>query len=163
MVPIRRLDEDDWRLLRDVRLRALLDAPEAFASAHADEAAMTAAQWTARLRGGAWFVAWPEGAAEPCGLVGALPDGREWFAVAMWVAPGRRGSGLAGELIAAVVRGARRAGTSVVALQVNEHNSRARRLYEKLGFRPTGQIETLPREDGYTRERMSLALAHRAD
>lgn len=158
---IRRLDEDGWWVLRDVRLRALLDAPKAFASSHRREAAFTRDEWIARLRSGVWLVAEPANGtgAPPEGVVGALERGDEWFVIAMWVASERRGGGLAAELIESVVEAARKRGMSMVALQVNEHNVRARRLYERLGFVATGEYETLPRAEPYTRERMVLPFA----
>ncbi len=48
MIRIRPGTEEDWALLRDVRLAALRDAPEAFGSTHAREAAFVASTWRER-------------------------------------------------------------------------------------------------------------------
>ena len=39
MVLVRATTTTDWQALREIRLQALLDAPDAFASTHAREAA----------------------------------------------------------------------------------------------------------------------------
>ena len=76
---IRRLGSGDDALLRDVRLRALEDAPYAFSSWHAREAALGDAFWTARVaeseiaRTGAIFAALDAG--RSVGMAGGfLPD-----------------------------------------------------------------------------------------
>ena len=40
MVLVRATTTTDWQALREIRLQALLDAPDAFASTHAGEAAL---------------------------------------------------------------------------------------------------------------------------
>jgi hypothetical protein len=52
----------------------------------------------------------------------------------VWVQPRLRGRGLASAAMAAVVEMALRDIAPVVALCVNEHNERARRVYERVGF-----------------------------
>ena len=53
------------------------------------------------------------------------------------VLPGYRGAGLGADLVAAAVTEARRRGLPALSLSVEEGNP-ARRLYERLGFRPAG-------------------------
>ena len=53
------------------------------------------------------------------------------------VLPGYRGAGLGAELVGAAVAEARRRGLPALSLSVEEGNP-ARRLYERLGFRPAG-------------------------
>jgi GNAT superfamily N-acetyltransferase len=124
VIHLRCLTSDDWELLRAVRLRALADAPEAFGSTHAREEAFAEDDWRSRLSTSSWFVAMD--GERPVGLVCGLPNPQEWFLVAMWVAPEARG------------KGAAERGASAVALQVNDQNVVARRVYERLGFVATG-------------------------
>jgi hypothetical protein len=46
---VRRLGVDDWKLGREIRLRALLDAPEAFYRSYDEEAALDEDTWRGRL------------------------------------------------------------------------------------------------------------------
>jgi ribosomal protein S18 acetylase RimI-like enzyme len=49
MILVREVRPDDWELMRDVRLAALAEAPSAFGSAHAQEAAFTEEKWRSRI------------------------------------------------------------------------------------------------------------------
>lgn len=70
--------------------------------------------------------------------VGAATD-RACQIQGVWVHPDLRGSRLAAPALASVVRQARRTVAPVVTLYVNDHNTPARRAYDRVGFR---QIET---------------------
>ena len=61
----------------------------------------------------------------------------------VWVAPDRRGRGLAVSGMAAVVDLALRDVAPVVSLYVNAHNHAARAVYEKVGFRQTASFTTV--------------------
>src|SRR3954452_8807907 len=50
-VRVRPAEPDDWASLRDVRLRALADAPEAFASTLEKERSVAEDEWRGRTRG----------------------------------------------------------------------------------------------------------------
>lgn len=61
----------------------------------------------------------------------------------VYVAPDRRGEGLGTAGVAAVVDLARKHIAPVVSLYVNEHNTAARRAYERVGFRQTATFTTI--------------------
>lgn len=61
----------------------------------------------------------------------------------VWVAPDRRGEGLAVAGMAAVVEHVRREVAPVVSLYVNAWNTPARRAYERVGFRQTATFSTI--------------------
>jgi hypothetical protein len=61
----------------------------------------------------------------------------------VWVRPDRRGSGLAGPGMAAVVEYARRDVAPIVSLYVNDYNVAARAAYRRVGFREVGTFATV--------------------
>jgi predicted GNAT family acetyltransferase len=61
----------------------------------------------------------------------------------VYVDPRRRGEGIAGPGMAAVVAMALKDVAPVVSLYVNDHNLRARRAYESVGFTQTGSFATI--------------------
>ena len=159
---IHRLAADDWRAARAIRLRALADAPGAFASTLAREEAFDEARWRQRVGENAWFVAGDPAAGPPAGVVAGVPepgdaDGRHL--VGMWVEPAARGRGVADLLVDAVVTWSRTDGGRRLALWVVDGNARARRCYERLGFTPTGERQPLPTDPSVTESRMLRDLA----
>ena len=78
---------------------------------------------------------------------------------AMWVAPPWRGRGVAGMLVAAVTAWSRSGKAVRVRLWVPDDNARARRLYEREGFRLTGKRRSFPGDPDRQINEMSFALA----
>jgi len=155
MVEVRRVRPDEWDALRDTRLRALEDAPEAFATRF-EEARLRPddwwIDWAARSAIGdsqAMFLAW-EGAA-PLGMVGTFvaENGRRWL-IAMWTDPAARGRGVGRALVEATAEFARAAGSDHLFLQVMEGNESAASLYRSCGFEDIGPGE--PHDGRPTRE-----------
>jgi ribosomal protein S18 acetylase RimI-like enzyme len=144
-VEIHRLGPEDWKLLRDVRLRSLADAPEAFGSTHEREAAFDEAEWRSRAASNGWFIALDGD--EPVGIVAGYQDpdapvGQRHL-VAMWVASRARGRGVAPRLVDAVIESARDDGSTEVTLGVADGNERARAVYLRYGFVETDQTYPL--------------------
>jgi len=146
-VIVRAVQEQDWRQLREARLAALAEAPYAFASTLAREEAFTDQTWQERAGSGRTFGAWADGAIT--GLATGFPEepGPGWHLVGMWVAPERRGQGIADRLVGAVCDQARQAGAASVTLWVTDANDRARAFYRRLGFEPTGGRQQVRPED----------------
>lgn len=145
-VEIRQIGADDWRALRDIRLAALQDAPQAFASTYGREAAFAEADWLRWIGRGDTFLAYaPELGAAPVGIVGGY-DGEPGTIelISMWISPEARGRGIGRALVEAVVGRARAKGMTRVHLWVAESNRSARLLYERCGFRQTAERQPLP-------------------
>ena len=157
MTELRTVGANDWQTMRDIRLEALREAPYAFASTYAREAAYPEQTWRERAASGNSILAYlPEFDRAPVGLVASLqevPDQLEL--VSMWVRPQARGRQVGSALVEAVVERARRAGVPRVHLWVTESNKPGRRLYERGGFSPTGERQPLPSDPAL----MELALA----
>jgi GNAT superfamily N-acetyltransferase len=142
MPRIRRLLPDDWALLRQLRLAALLDAPEAFGGSYEHSAQRDEAGWRTWPGNGAPFVAVSD-EGEPVGMAAGVlveaPAG-EADLIAMWVAPAARGTGVADDLIAAVLDWAAEQGCTAVGLEVAPGNARAERTYRRNGFVETDEV-----------------------
>jgi len=145
MVTVRTAGAGDWELVRDVRLAALRDAPDAFASTYAREAAYTEEQWRGWFSAQfALFLADLSDRAEPAGLAGVYDRDGEAGLLSMWVRPAARGRGVGEALMSAAADWARDRGRDALYLWVAEANEPARRLYERYGFTPTGERQPLP-------------------
>lgn len=153
MIMVRRVVPADWEALRDIRLAALSDAPDAFGSTYAEQVAFTKQDWLERISDSPRFLAFldhedeePNQAQEPSGLVGGyLSEPGVVELISMWVHPRGRGRGVGEALIDAILAWARddqRAAT--LHLWVTETNKPAIRLYERKGFTPTGERQPLP-------------------
>jgi ribosomal protein S18 acetylase RimI-like enzyme len=78
--------------------------------------------------------------------------------VSMWVDPGYRRRGVGRALVDQAVRWAVERRAREVILWVADHNSAARRLYERIGFRPTGEGQPLPSNPAVTESCLRLPL-----
>ena len=134
MPTTRQIGEDDWEVLRDLRLRALADSPDAFGSTLEREAAFTEADWRQRASGHVVVVEDPE----PVGMAGTFDNDGVPHVWGMWVDPAHRGHGHTRRLLDALLP---YGGPAV--LDVNVANDVARVAYERYGFVGTGELEPL--------------------
>ena len=133
----------DWSDWRDLRLRALLDAPDAFGATHAGESAFTEQDWRDRLDGPESLAVLARRDGRPVALGGAYPDLPGLLhVVAMWVAPAERGRGVAHAVLRVLDEAAAEHGRGL-HLDVAVTNAAARRSYERFGFVATGVTRPL--------------------
>jgi len=133
---------EDWRLWREVRRAALLQAPGAFGSTLAEWSGEgdTETRWRARLGDVALnLVLVLDGV--PVGMVSALApsvvDTVEL--ISLWITPAARGRGVGDEAVRQVVAWASDTYPgSTLLLSVKSNNNSARRLYERHGFVDAG-------------------------
>lgn len=133
---IRHTTEEDWEVLKEIRLASLRDAPTAFGVRHASAAAESDSQWRERAsgRGRAEFLlALFDGAA--VGMIGgAVSVQSEFNLIAMWVRPEYRGTVAASLLVDAIKQRALARGHTNLVLDVAPENQRAAAFYQKHGF-----------------------------
>jgi len=133
--------------VRTVRLRALRDAPDAFWTTVEEEEARPVGAWGDRLARadvGA-FLAVHRGC--DVGLAWGEPhhdDPADAGVYGVWVDPAARGTGAGAALIGAVAAWASDRGHATLRLDVGDANLPAIRLYDRLGFTPTGRTERFP-------------------
>ena len=121
------------------------EAPYAFGSTYAREAAFTEEQWRGRIndRSVTYLAYLPENP-EPAGLAGVyVPDGVA-DVVSMWVRPSARGHGVGEALIGAAADWAKARDHASLLLWVTESNAAARRLYERCGLRAHRRAPAAP-------------------
>lgn len=144
-IEIRTIEEREWQLMRALRLRALGEDPEAFASTLPEEDAFDDAIWIARAKSNAEGVATTGVIASVDGVAAGLAVGvRKADAVelnALWVAPEARGRHAGRALVEAVCAWARTLGVQWVELEVALTSHAAQALYRQLGFEPTAKPE----------------------
>mgnify|MGYP000716391954 CR=1 FL=1 len=134
---IRATTEEDWEVLREIRLASLLEAPTAFGVTYKAAASNSEAQWRDRAAGrgpGQFVLAYVDRVV--VGMAGAVAStGGELNLIAMWVKPESRGTGAAAGLVEAIKESAASRGYSRLVLDVSPENLRAAAFYRKLGFK----------------------------
>ena len=164
MIAIERITLGSALVFKDVRLRALEEAPTAFSSTYAKESAFPDEEWKKRAMrwssgASAGFLAFDED--RGCGMVFSFAeelDPQRAQVVSMWVAPEFRREGVGRRLIETVVEWARGRAMRDVKLMVTSVNHGAIAFYERLGFRMTGKSEVYPNDATIKQYEMVLVL-----
>jgi GNAT superfamily N-acetyltransferase len=138
---VRRLEIQDVASYRELRLEALKDYPEAFASSWDYEAGKPLAWWSERVETNAVFGGWVD-SSPLVGVVGFRAEGAiKWrhkgVLWGMYVRPEARGTGLGAALVTRVVEHARPL-VEVLCLTVVASNTAACRRYSAAGFKEYG-------------------------
>lgn len=147
---VRTFQAHEWRTYRDLRLRALADAPDSFARTLAEEQGRSDAEWSSLLASNVGSASQISAVAELGARAVGLAYGRLETAspgvahlYSMWVEPAARRSGVGRALVEAVVSWARSRSARQLVLQVTEGNAPAVRLYERSGFVRTQELSPL--------------------
>jgi GNAT superfamily N-acetyltransferase len=160
---VRRARADEWEALREIRLAALADSPDAFGSTLAEEREADEARWRGWITGEGWagavatFIA--DGPGPLLGMATGYPDDRPttgWL-FAMWVRPERRGEGIGRQLVVAVEEWAASLDIDQLLLHVTEGNDGAVRFYASCGFVGTSAVPE-PLREGSDRMTQTMQL-----
>lgn len=166
-IDVRRIRADEALALREIRLAALSDAPEAFSTTFAEMVDEPVAFWWDRVTSNsagdeaATFVAEDDGGNLVGMVAGYHPDTsrRSVELVSMWVAPTARSAGLGARLVEAVVTWADDIGATAVELWVMRDNGSAADLYRRCGFAVVDNPVAAPDDPCRNEIRMRRPLA----
>lgn len=133
---IRPTEEQDWMLLKEIRLAALLDSPTAFGVSYKTAITDSDEKWKQRASSNTqpkFWLAFKDNKA--IGMIGAGMDQSDRYnLIAMWVEPESRKMGVAEQLVNAVKSDAISRGVNQVFLDVSPDNLKASLFYKKHGF-----------------------------
>lgn len=150
MVTVRRIRLGEGPLYRRLRLTALADAPDAFATTLASARARSPASWheqadsTAAGSERITLLALLDD--EPVGMAALYrdeEDPRVGEVIQFWVAAAHRGGTVSRPLMDRLLSWAAEQGIERLRAWVNRDNARAVRFYCDYGFAPTGQTAPL--------------------
>ncbi|TYB54796.1 GNAT family N-acetyltransferase [Nonomuraea sp. PA05] len=160
-IEIVQLGAGDGERLRDVRLRALREDPDAFGSSYGREVEFPPEKWAERLANpeGRWWVATRGGA--DLGLVCVLLEESGAHLLSMWVAPEARKERVGSRLVDAAVEWARTTGAEEIGLWAVDRNHAARALYARKGFTRSGKVMALPSNPDLMESHYVLSLVFR--
>jgi ribosomal protein S18 acetylase RimI-like enzyme len=150
-VRLRRLQAKEVEPLRELRMRALREAPYAFAETYEQARDRPLEDWAS------W-------AADESRVIVVAIDGERWVGMvacrrlepdsswlsALWVDPAARGTGLGLRLIEAAAAWAQEQGAAAVELSVTTNNRAAAAVYARAGFAETGRRRPLPGDPSRT-------------
>ena len=167
-IVIRALAATDGMVLKDVRLRALRDAPLAFTQTVADVEHDPDDEWfewagEMSVDGGdsATYLAFGHDPAVAIGMAGGYlhrEDSAEAVVWGVWVDPAARGSGIGRDLVSAVIDWATTRGCERVTLCVTDTSGAAISLYRELGFAHHGPLRPHRHLPGSTETSMIKVL-----
>ena len=155
---VRRVREEEWRQVRDLRVQALHDpaAPIAFLDTVENASAQPDEFWQQRTSNAA--------VGDEAAQFVAIDDDGEWFGtvtvlhplgvenglvVGVYVAEGHRSTGIIDELFEAAAEWATTGGAAALTLEVHVDNARAQSAYTRNGFVFTGEKTTAEIGDEY--------------
>ncbi|MEP3277980.1 MAG: GNAT family N-acetyltransferase [Stappiaceae bacterium] len=140
---IHHLQPDDIETFKSIRLEALRQDPDAFATYAEDWERLSDDEWRSRLKSTQVFVA-IEGT-EPVGIMGLMRQAPSKAAhrasiIMVYVRPDQRGTGVADRLLASLTDFASGSGIRQLELMVSAENPAAIGFYRKAGFEQVGLI-----------------------
>jgi ribosomal protein S18 acetylase RimI-like enzyme len=160
ILDLQMLSPVDWRVLKEVRLRALQDSPHAFMSCYDTELRLSDLEWRRMFDASTWIVARQADAVVALGRsVLDLGRPRARHVESIWVAPTHRRRGVFRSLLYAIAEIESRNGVTDLLLWVLDDNHDAQRVYETLGFQPTGERQFLPDLGRFERQ-FKLGIRH---
>lgn len=161
-ISVRTLDVDEWERFRAIRLLALQESPEAFVATHESEAAEPETFWRERMQRATRLLAEVDGETVGTASIGQYEDHPEAAQLfGLWVAPDRRGSGVATALVRAGAKVAKDDGCRHLLYWVGTENGRAVAFASGFGFRPTSErrpMRVVSEADGEMEIAMTLPL-----
>jgi ribosomal protein S18 acetylase RimI-like enzyme len=133
----------EWQLVRDARLAALSESPDAFLGSFNEEFLFQEDDWRKTFMQASWHGSFKKRLFKKRELIGIAkssiltdyPDER--YVESLWVAPKHRVRGIARDIIEHIAAEGQNEGRSFIRLAVLRENSAASKAFTRLGFLPT--------------------------
>lgn len=156
---LRKLHPDDWEKLRDIRLRAVKDSPQAFGDTVEETNSRTEAVERAWIANAHIYVIEDKGVPVSAATLRKDTDG-VWEINAVWTDPAHRQKGLSRKILEQILVDAKKMNINVLRLDVNPVQVVAVKLYESLGFKKISTVTDHKMGDGklYNQEVMEITL-----
>lgn len=147
---VRNLSSNDWQLYKCIRLRSLVESPDAFGSTYEEEVSFSNDKWLDRVNVGSRAKdALPllaeideQAIGLACGVIHSVND-KYAMVYQMWVDPSVRGRGVGKALLKRIMNWAAEAKMHGVKLDVTTSNEGALKLYSPAGFVNFGEPKPL--------------------
>jgi GNAT superfamily N-acetyltransferase len=163
-ITVRVLDESEWSLYRDVRLRALAESPGSFTANLADEADRDEQFWRDRMTRSQRLLA--ERGPAPQGIVSLGPYEQEPSAAevfGLYVVPEARGTGVSWRLVEAAAALATKKAYQQLYYWVGTDNGRAVGFANNFGFRTTDYRRPSRSSDPESGDEIAMVLSLEPD
>jgi GNAT superfamily N-acetyltransferase len=163
-ITVRVLDESEWSVYRDVRLRALAESPGSFTATLAEEADRDEQFWRNRMTRSHRLLA--ELGPVPQGIVSLGPYKQEPSAgevFGLYVVPEARGTGVSWRLVEAAAALATRQAYLQLYYWVGTDNGRAIGFANNFGFRTTDYRRPTRASDHESGEEIAMVLSLEPD
>jgi GNAT superfamily N-acetyltransferase len=163
-ITVRVLDESEWSVYRDVRLRALAESPGSFAATLAEEADREEQFWRDRMTRSQRLLA--ERGPAPQGIVSLGPYEQEPSAAevfGLYVIPEARGTGVSWRLVEAAAALATQQACLQLYYWVGTDNGRAIGFAQNFGFRTTDYRRPSRSSDLEPGEEIAMVLSLEPD
>ena len=163
-ITVRVLDESEWSLYRDARLRALAESPGSFTATLAEEADHDEQFWRDRMSRSHRLLA--ERGEVPQGIVSLGPYKEEPSAAevfGLYVVPEARGTGVSWRLVEAAAALATQQACRQLFYWVGTDNGRAVGFAENFGFRTTDYRRPSRSSDLEPGEEIAMVLSLEPD
>lgn len=134
-VTVRIVRFPEWAILRDVRLQALVESPDAFVADHATEVRFWRTRWWWRILYSTWVIA--RDGDQVIGLACLsrwLPERKAWYVQSVWVRPEYRRWAVGRQMLGELEEVAVGKGASRIQLWVLDGNTAARDAYLKMDW-----------------------------
>lgn len=164
VVEIEKITGQTAMIYKDLRLRALKEAPTAFGSTYLAESHLTDADWLNRVhnsngQNSVLYIANYHGSA--VGLAGGYlneQNRQRAHLVSMWTASTHRKLGVGRLLVKTICEWATSCDANLLQLMVTSNNYAAISFYKRLGFNPTGYTEPYPNDSALIEHQMERQL-----
>lgn len=170
MIEVKRIQSYQGELLKELRLRALKDSPNAFLGNYDTASNQPIEHWQECAKKHATsplavnFFGFLD--SEPAGMVGAYVANDEPNVVnlcALWVAPEARQQGVGKALVDQAIHWARQVDARKIRLWVNRENVGATQFYHRCGFQETGITAVFPAKPDAVEKEMVYSFSDSAE